>query len=382
MNELSKELISEITKIRRHLHKIAELSYKEYETTSYIQQILTKLDLKFQKFKNLETGGFCEMGHGPCLLFRCDIDALPIKENPDHKIISKNDDTMHACGHDFHIALGLGLLRYFQNYQDSLKGKLRVIFQPAEEAAPGGAEYIIKENIFHDAQHILGVHVDNQHATGKVILSKKAASASSTSIKINLKGPGGHTSRPDETVDLIHVCGEYITQLKSHLTNSIDPRETLVVAFGKIAGGDKHNAMPQNIFLRGTLRTHKNQVDKKARKIISSFSSNFEKLYGIKIDLEFPTSCPATINDPSLVEKFIQSMQESQQSSNLIFTEKPSMGADDFAVYLEKIPGLYLRVGGKSKGEPHTGAFRVSEDLIEPALNYLTGFIQYYFEQM
>jgi len=382
MNKLSKELINEITKIRRQLHKIAEVSYKEYETTSYIQQILKKWELPFQNFKNLETGGFCEVGQGSCLLFRCDIDALPIKENPDHKIISKNDDTMHACGHDFHMALGLGLLRYFQNYQESLKGKLRVIFQPAEEAAPGGAEYVIKENIFQDALHILGVHVDNQHPTGKVILSKKTASASSTSIKINLKGPGGHTSRPDETVDLIHVCGEYITQLKSHLTNSIDPRETLVVAFGKIAGGDTHNAIPQNILLRGTLRTHKNQVEKKARKIISSFSSNFENLYGIKIDLAFPTSCPATINDPSLVEKFIEYMQKNQENSNLIFLEMPSMGADDFAVYLEKIPGLYLRLGGNGKGEPHTGAFRVSEDLIEPALNYLTGFIQYYFEQM
>jgi len=332
-------MIEEIRKIRREFHKLAEISYQEYKTTAYIKEILNKWGIKFHSFENMETGGFCEIGKGPTLLFRSDIDALPIEEDSSHPVISNKRGTMHACGHDFHIAIGLGLMRYFQENPDKLQGKLRVIFQPAEEAAPGGAEYVIKENIWHEARHILGVHVDNQYQPGKVIVPEKAASASSTSLKIELKGPGGHTSRPDDTVDLINVASQYITALQNHINSSIDPRETLSFAFGKVQGGDTHNSIPQKIELRGTLRAHKNSIEKKARKIIRNFTKNFARLYNIDIDLKFPTRCPATINDPELVTGFIQFMKE-RDKSNLIIQKMASMGADDFAVYLKKLPGM------------------------------------------
>src|SRR6056297_1226988 len=130
-------MLQELIRIRRHLHRIAELSYREYETTEYIADTLAEWGLHFNSFKGLETGGFCEVGQGRALMFRSDIDGLPIQENPDHNIISQNEGIMHACGHDYHIALGLGLLYYFKLHKNIFTGKLKVIFQPAEEAAPG-----------------------------------------------------------------------------------------------------------------------------------------------------------------------------------------------------------------------------------------------------
>ena len=379
INQEFRKMIEEIIKIRRKFHQLAELSYKEYKTTAYIEEILTNWGLKFQNFENLDTGGFCEIGEGAALLFRSDIDGLPIEEAEGHSVKSDTKGTMHACGHDFHIAIGLGLLSYFQQNPNELQGRLRVIFQPAEEAAPGGAEFVKKEDIWQNARHILGVHVDNQYPTGKVIVPEKAASASSTSVKIELIGPGGHTSRPDDTVDLINVCGEYITALQNHLNSSIDPRETISFAFGKIEGGDTHNAIPQKIELRGTLRAHKNSIEKKARNIIKDFTKNFARLYNIEIDLQFPTRCPATNNDPEIVDKIIKFM-ENRDKSNLIIQKKASMGADDFAVYLDKLPGMYIRIGAGGQGEMHTGELLLEEQLLEPALNYLTGFIEFYFD--
>lgn len=346
--------------------------------------MLKNWGLEFHRFENIETGGYCEIGEGPALLFRSDIDALPIEEDRSHTIISENKDVMHACGHDYHTAIGLGLCRYFQQNRDKLKGQLRVIFQPAEEAAPGGAEFVIEENIWQNAKNIVGVHVDNEYPAGQIILPKKTASASSTSMKIVLQGPGGHTSRPDETVDLVHVCGQYVTHLKSHLLNSTDPRTPLSFAFGQIQGGHTHNSIPQKILLQGTLRTHSNQMEQESRQIIKSFTKNFANLNNIKIMLEFPTNCPAAINDENMVQIFSDYMQLQleNQNSSLVYLDTASMGADDFAVYLRKIPGLYLRVGAGGRGEAHTGNFLLEEDLLKPAMHYLSGFIQYYFNSI
>ena len=377
----NKKIIDEILEIRRRLHEMPELSYKEYSTTELIKQTLSGWQLKFNHFKELETGGFCDIGQGETVLFRADIDGLPVTENKDHEIISKKRGRMHACGHDFHIAIGLGLLRYFQKFPDKLNGKLRVIFQPAEEAAPGGAEYVIKEDIWENVRAIFGIHVNPREPVGKVILPQEIVNASSTSIFITLNGPGGHTSRPDETVDLIHVCCEYVTQMKNFLINSIDPRETLAIAFGKIDGGHSHNAIPQKIILRGTLRSHDNEISEKARELIRNFSTSFGNLNNMKIDVQFPTYTPVTINNKDLVNLLLDFMRKAGRESRVIIPEKPSMGTDDFAFFSNKIPGLYFWIGGAGGGEAHTGDFIIDEKILKPAIEYLSGYIEYYFSR-
>ena len=254
------KILSELIRIRRRLHRFPELSFQEHETTKFIAKTVSGWGLQFYRFKNIDTGGYCDIGKGDIYIFRSDIDALPINENPDHEIRSKNNGIMHACGHDFHTVIGLGLLKYFSIYKNELNGKVRVIFQPAEESVPTGAEKVVKEDLWNNVKGILTVHVDPSVDSGKFVLLDGPAQASSTFVAIEMSGPGGHTSKPHETVDLITVAGFYIIQLKTFLKQRVDPREIFVLAFGSIKGGSAHNVIPQNISIRGTLRTFSNDV--------------------------------------------------------------------------------------------------------------------------
>ncbi len=380
MQRKYQSIIEEVTKIRQELHRFPELSYKEYKTTERIKATLKEWGISFKPFKGLETGGYAEVGSGPAVLYRADIDALPIVEDAANEYASENTGVMHACGHDYHTAVGLGLLRYFQQFPDKLNGKLRVIFQPAEESTPTGAALVIKENIWDNAKAIFGIHVNSEDKIGEFSLSKTAANGSNTTVQINLSGPGGHTSRPDQSVDLILSGCEYVTQLHSYIKNKIDPRETVSFTFGQINGGHAKNAIPQSLELKGTLRTHSNAVLARTRELMQGFSDQFKKLYDLNIAIKFPTSCPVAVNNTELVEQFIDYYAKNSGDS-LTILPKPSMGADDFAYYLDRVPGLYVRVGGAGKGAAHTGGFVVDERIIEPALRHMAGFITYYFNK-
>ncbi len=371
------KILPELISIRRELHRFPELSFQEHETTKFIAKTVSAWGLQFHRFKNIDTGGYCDIGKGDTYLFRSDIDALPINENPDHEIRSENSGIMHACGHDFHTAIGLGLLKYFSIYKERLNGKVRVIFQPAEESVPTGAETVVKEDLWDNVKGILSVHVDPSVDSGKFTLSDGVVHASSTLMTIDISGPGGHTSKPHETVDLISAASFYLVQLQSFLKQSIDPRERFVLAFGSIKGGSAHNVIPQNISIAGTLRTFDNEVLNQIKTLVYHFSSTFEKMYGDEavVNIEFPSSCPASINDSALHKKFSDYMEENAGKADLIASLKPSMGADDFSFYLNKVPGLYLGIGGAGKGVLHSGDLLLNEDLIKPAVKYMAEFI-------
>ncbi|HID40177.1 MAG TPA: amidohydrolase [Calditrichaeota bacterium] len=367
--------LPQVATIRRQLHSYPELSFKEYKTTQLIEETLKNWGVEFHRFKNLDTGGYCTIGRGRTIAFRADIDALPIEENQNHKTISCHPGIMHACGHDFHTAIGLGLAKYFSSKAEQLHKRLMVVFQPGEEAAPGGAEKVLEEKIWNETEAILAVHVTPDLAVGKFILLNGAVQASSTSIYVEISGPGGHTSKPSESVDLINVSALFVTQLQNYLHQKTDPQETVVLVFGSIHGGSTHNIIPQKIQLRGTLRTLNNSVLNDTISSMRLFSSDFEKIYNIKIKLQFPTNCPATINDPLLFKKFADFIKDVGKDDNLITDRMPSMGADDFAFYTQKFPGLYLIAGGAGKGTLHSGDLELNEALLEPVLENLVGFI-------
>ncbi len=366
----------------QYLHQNPELSFKEHHTTQFIARTLKNWGITFKRFKKLETGGYADVGSGgPVFAYRAEIDALPIEENPAHSVSSRNRGVMHACGHDYHTTIGLGLLKYFSENPRKTGGKLRVIFQPGEEAAPGGAEKVLAEDIWQGVKGILTVHTQPQIPTGTFLLFKGPVQASSTSVKILLKGPGGHTSRPFESVDLINVAGQYITQLQAYVKQKTDVRDTVAFAFGSINGGETHNIIPDKIFLWGTLRTLDNEVLARILKHIQHFSGSFAKLFDIQIEVQFPTNCPAVINDANLVRKFHDFMQKQNLEQQIQMPEKPSMGSDDFSFYLKKAPGLYLVLGGGGKGALHSPDLEMDQALIDSALEVLTGFISYLFKE-
>jgi amidohydrolase len=375
--KIKKSFWQELSDIRQHLHKFPEVSWQEFETTRFIEETLTSWGLELKHFENIETGGYCDLGSGPVIAFRSDIDALPIQENAEHNILSQVPGVMHACGHDYHTSIGLGLLKYFSENRSALKGTLRLIFQPAEEAAPGGAEKVVLENIWNRVKYVLTTHVDPTAPPGKILLRKGAVQASSTSISIELTGSGGHTSRPFLTDDLIQISSQYIIQLTAFIKQVTDVQETLAFAFGSIHGGSTHNIIPEKVHLRGTLRTLNNEILEQTLNSIQEFSENFARLYGIKINVLFPTSCPATINDPFLYDKFKTFMKMAELEYNLLTPQKPSMGADDFAFFAQKVPGLYLSTGGKGSGLLHSGDLVLDDKLLQPTIEILAGFIRF-----
>ncbi|MCK4715433.1 MAG: amidohydrolase, partial [Candidatus Marinimicrobia bacterium] len=262
MITISDLLIKEIKTTRRWLHRHPEVSYEEYQTTEFISNTLASWNIELHRFNSLKTGGWSDVGGSDknILGFRADIDGLPITENAKHPIRSKHDGVMHACGHDYHTAIGLGLIRYFSKHPDNLNGKLRVIFQPAEETTPDGAEFVSKEPLFKNMSGLLGIHVDGRMKVGQYSIIKGIACASSIRIAITFRGKGGHTSRPYDTVDLIRVSSQYIVQLPVYLKAQVDSRDSFVLVFGKIVGGHTHNIIPSQIELTGTLRNFDNQI--------------------------------------------------------------------------------------------------------------------------
>jgi len=365
-----------LNEIREQLHRCPELSFKEYETTKYIEQVLQSWGLELHRYKKIETGGYCDIGQGKIIGFRADIDALPILENMDHSIKSLHPGIMHACGHDYHTTIALGLAKYFLTNPERLNDKkLRIFFQPGEEAAPGGAEKVIEEKSWSGVELILGVHVTPNEKSGTFFLFDGPVQASSTSLKIILNGPGGHTSKPEETIDLIRVTGNYINQLQQYLQNETAANEKLVFAFGSVTGGSTHNIIPQTVQLRGSFRTLSNNVLTRTNQKMKAFSISFDKIQRTKTVVQFPTNCPATINNSALSKQFASFMEHSGRAEDLVQPETPSMGADDFSFYAQQVPGLYLIVGGGGKGTLHSGDLELSDALIEPAINCLADFI-------
>jgi amidohydrolase len=212
---------------------------------------------------------------------------------------------------------------------------------------------------------------------GKIVLSEKTANASSTSVALTFLGPGGHTSRPDETVDLINVVAAYINQVTNYLHSHIDPRDSFVCVFGEIKGGSAHNIIPCEVSLRGTIRTFDNSVNNRIISLLQQYSNDFSDTYGIKINVNFPSMCPAVVNDSNLMNIYRHFIAANDAANDFIVVDKPAMGADDFSYYLEKAPGLYFRIGAGASGNGHCSSFLADESLLLPGIAGLIKFIEY-----
>lgn len=376
MKFIDEGFLSELIQLRRSFHEIPELSYQEYQTTALIKSTLENWGLQLTPFKLLKTGGYCDIGKGPIITYRADIDALPIAENPIHSIVSKNPGFMHACGHDFHIVFGLALLKYFSQIKPIKNHTLRGVFQPAEEAYPTGAIKVCEENIWQNNKYFISAHISNDVDIGHVIVNQKVANAASRTVKILVKGRGGHTSRPFETDDIIRVTANYINQVYNYLEAKLSPSDIFVLAFGAIEGGSTHNIIPKSVQLKGTLRSFTPEVDKSATKFLQEFTEKYSDIYNISIKLEFPTYCPPVINDDFLIEQ-LRAFFQKQYPGKLIVSSTPSLGADDFALYLTKGAGIYLRIGGGGKGQAHSPDFWVNEESLKWGSEYLIGYINF-----
>ena len=375
-----------LIKIRRWLHQNPEIGFDEYKTSEYLKKILSNSGYTITQNSKMKTGFFCEYNSGikgNTLAVRCDMDGLLVSEQSSKDYKSINSGVMHACGHDVHMTTVAGLAIMIKELEIDIPGTVRFIFQPAEEQAPGGAIAMIDGGAIDNVNHIIGGHVLPKMEAGKLGFKEGPMAAIVELIEISITGPGGHTSRPAETVDLIWAMSQLVLSIEQSVKRSTDQQEPVVLAFGKVVGGNTFNVLPDSIELKGTLRYLNSNLKDRLHNSIDKAILGVEQVTGAQIKWSVPYTSPGVFNDKELTDLLIKSSSNAIGDKNTIILEESSMGGEDFAYYLERIPGSYYRIGcyDGCANDVHTPNFDVDESCIETAVLFLGQSLVDYFNQ-
>jgi amidohydrolase len=351
--------------VRRHLHAHPELAFAEFETTSYLEQRLRDCGLKPRRLPT-GTGLVCEVGSGdPVVVLRADIDALPLADLKDVPYASTRDGLAHACGHDVHSTVVLGVAMALATL-DGLPGTVRMVFQPAEETIPGGATEVVASGVLDGASRAFALHCDPSVPAGTVGLRTGAITAACDRIDITLTGPGGHTARPQLTVDLVDALGRLITDLPGLLSRQVDPRSGMSLVWGAVNAGIAANAIPQRGSLRGTVRVLDRELWKDAEGLMRSLVERVAATTGADCDVDYVRGLPPVVNDPRAVALMRAAALETVGHDRVVVTPQ-SMGGEDFGWFAEVLPIALARLGTHGGGPPldlHRGTFDVDERAI------------------
>lgn len=337
----------EIRSVRRYLHKNPELSFKEYNTSKYIQGKLQEWGVSFTN-NWVETGIVAEIkgnsNSNRIIALRADIDALPITEENDLEYSSQNTGVMHACGHDIHTASLLGVIRMLSELKDHINGTVKFIFQPGEEVLPGGAKLMIEEGVLVDVSEIIGQHIYPDIEVGKVGFKSGMYMASADEIYIKVKGKGGHAALPHKLVDPILIASHIIVALQQVASRKSSPYVPTVLSFGDIRGFGATNVIPDEVNLRGTFRTFDEDWRKKAHEEIKNISKGIAQSMGGDCDVDIKVGYPFLVNDEHLTNLAKSSAIEFLGQENVVDLNL-RMTAEDFAYYSQKVPSCFYRLG-------------------------------------
>ncbi len=342
---------SEIIDIRRDIHMHPEQGFEEHRTAALVAKKLRSLGIHvLEKVgKTGVIGDLVGKYPGPTIALRADMDALPIQETGDIPYKSKNKGVMHACGHDGHTAILLGVARVLSEQKNFLHGRLRFIFQPSEEK-DGGATYMIDDGCLDGVDEIYGIHLWNYSKFGEIGSRPGAVLAATDSLKILVKGVGGHGAMPQGTVDSIMVSANLINALQTIVSRNMDPLESAVVTVGTIHGGDNHNVIASSVKMEGTVRAFSKKISGQITDRIRQIARGIETAFGATIELDIESGYPATVNDPKLFEVLMKAAGKVVGDGARIIT--PFMGGEDFAYYAQKVPGCFFFIGSSPKGLP------------------------------
>lgn len=387
INECVSAILGEAAAFRRKLHQNPELSQKEYETTNLIESELTKLGIRVSR-NGLDTGiiGIIDGKYpGKTLALRADIDALPMNEETNLEFKSQNVGVAHTCGHDIHSSVLLGSAMVLAKNTDNLSGTIKLIFQPAEETMYG-ANAVIASGALDDADAIIGCHCWPDIPAGTVGTRRGSIMAASDKVKLTVKGKGGHAAHPHKCVDPIVVSAYLITQIQTIISRTLGPLDSNVITFGQIQGGTASNIIPNEVVLKGTIRSVNPESRKKIHEQIKKMAENSAIAMNAECDVHIEKGTPPVISDNSILDIIEDATRKTIGEENLVNLAEPSMGSEDFAFYLEKVPGAFFRIG-TANNDPathlplHNSGIIFDESAIEAgikvmsstALSYLKG---------
>jgi len=353
---------------RRDFHQYPELAFKEFRTADVIIEELRSMGLD-PKENVGKTGVTADLkcGDGPVIALRADMDALPIKETSGLEFSSKNEGVMHACGHDGHMAMLLGAAKTLSDNKKIYNGTVRFIFQPAEEGE-GGARYMIEDGCLDGVDEIYGIHVWNYQRVGEVGVKDGPVLAAADMFDIKVKGIGGHGAAPQGTVDTVVVSSHLIQALQTIVSRNTNPLESTVITVGKINGGHNFNIIADEVSLSGTARSYTEENRLLIKQRMKNIIDGIAKTYNAEITLDYKDGYPPTINHVDPTKKVLK-------AANRIVGQKAgmpylSMGGEDFAYYLQKIPGCFFFVGSAPNGNElfetphHCSHFNMDEEAL------------------
>ena len=356
---------------RRELHKIPELDFELPKTVAYVTSLLDEMGLTYKT--GVGKSGIVVDIEGKnkdiTIALRADMDALPILECGNKEYSSTISGHMNACGHDVHTAILLGVAKTISENRDSLPCNVRLLFQPAEETT-GGALPMIEDGCLEGVDAIFGLHVDPTIECGVIGIKYGAYCASSTDVIIEVEGKSCHGAYPSQGIDaIVATCG-IVTNLQSVISRNIDSRDSAVLSFGKIIGGEKENIVAQNVRVSGTLRTLSPEIKNKVKERVKEMVEFTAKGYGATGKVTYRDSYTALINHDEYIDIVKENGKELLGDSGIYVKTLANMGVEDFAYFVEKVPGAFfnLGVGNKKKGITaplHNDKFDIDEDSLK-----------------
>jgi N-acetyldiaminopimelate deacetylase len=364
-----------LIKIRRDLHQIPELGFQEFETQAYLLSYLESLPQDRITIKKWKTGLFVKV-HGlnpqKTIGYRTDIDGLPIREETGLPFSSTHDNKMHACGHDFHMSIALGVLTYFTN--NPIADDLMFVFQPAEEG-PGGAEPMLKsdEMLEWKPDLIFALHIAPEYPVGTIAVKEGLLFANTSELFIDLKGKGGHAARPHETNDMVVGACTLVNQLQTIVSRNVDPLDSAVITIGKITGGTVQNIIAENARLEGTIRTLSAESMKKVKHRIEALVKGIEAGFECKAVIDYGSMYHQVYNTESITRDFMNYLQN--ETNVEVIECKEAMTGEDFGYMLKEIPGLMFWLGVDSPYGLHHSKLNPQEGAIEVAVKVMTTYI-------
>ncbi|WP_100628732.1 M20 metallopeptidase family protein [Algoriphagus formosus] len=374
IKSLAQELKEEVISNRRHLHANPELSYQEFETANFVKQKLEEIGI--HKIESKATTGWTALieGKNPTkkvIALRADMDALPIVEANEVSYKSQKEGVMHACGHDAHTASLLGAAKILHQVRDHFEGTIKLLFQPGEEVAPGGASFMIKDGALENPKPagIIGQHVMPFIPAGKVGFRQGIYMASADELYLTVKGKGGHGAMPETLIDPVLIASHLIVAMQQVISRASSPKVPSVLSFGRVEALGATNVIPNEVKIQGTFRTLNEEWRAAAHKKMLQLAHGLVESMGGKLDFEIRKGYPFLQNDPELTARATDAAKEYLGEENVVDLDI-WMAAEDFAYYSQEIDGCFYRLGTRNEAKGivsgvHTPTFDIEEDALE-----------------
>ncbi|MGH2563536.1 MAG: M20 metallopeptidase family protein, partial [Ginsengibacter sp.] len=359
IKQQANKIINDVIQNRRHLHAHPELSFHEYETSAFIK---TRLDEMGISWKAMAGNGIValikgEQPSGKVIALRADMDALPITEANNVPYISKNKGVMHACGHDVHSSSLLGVAAILQSISTQFGGKVKLIFQPAEERLPGGAKLMITEGVLKDPapEVVIGQHVSPSIESGKIGIRKGKFMASTDELFVTVYGKGGHAAQPHQNIDPVIISAQILVALQQLVSRTANPTISTVLSFGKVMTNGSVNVIPNEVYLEGTFRTLDEEWRTKAHSLMKKMAEGIAESMGGSCDFKIIKGYPFLINEEKLTEQVTTFAAEYLGKENVQEIDI-WMAAEDFAYYSQASDSCFYLLGIRNEEKGFTSS--------------------------